>query len=223
MGYDGRRLGISFTMATVILVGLIYLIVSSMVALSVLPALGAGGLYGQVENLEGEVGTVYPEYQGDGTDFLDEDDPDGVDRVTDRLDYEVPITTSVPACGDDGIPMLVIELDGEARATGFELRKDIQVPFLEGRWMVIELKDPPLTISGDNLKVFTTQFAGRFLEVRNARIIEGGIENPSFGSGDNWGPDSSQFVIRGGQEAGGDGVNPPGLPWCRYRGVGSRE
>ena len=199
MSYNRAKLGTSFLFSTIVLAFLIYLISSSMVAMSLMPALGAGGLYAQVDSIEGDVGTVYPEYQGDGTGFGNLDG-------TGRADYAVPITTTVPSCGDDGIPMLVVELDGQARADGFSFRKDVRLPFINDRWMVIQIND--VTISGSNLKIFTTQLAGQFLRIRNARVVEGGIEDPNIESDDTWGPDSSQFVIQGGQDT---RPNIPGL------------
>lgn len=191
MSYDNRKMYSSFLFSALMLGFLIYLIGSSMIAMSLMPALGAGGLYAEVDSIQGDVGTVYPEYQGDGTGFGDLDG-------TSRQDYEVPITTTVPTCGADGIPMLVVELDGQASAEGFTFRKDVRLPFIDNRWMVIQIRD--VTISGSNLKIFTTQLAGQFLRIRNARVVEGGIEDPDVESDDTWGPDSSQFVIQGGQD-----------------------
>lgn len=199
MGYDKRRGISSLIVSTVAFAALIYLILSATIAMSLVPALGAGGLYAQANFIEGQTGTVYPEYQG------------GQDLVSFE-EYGVDITTTVPSCGDDGIPMLVVDLDGEARAGGFEFRKDVKLPFAPERWMVIELTEPAVTISGDNLKIFTTQMTGSFLEVKNARVIEGG--NPDMvgerteQSDEQWGPNSNQFIIKGGVET---QENVPGL------------
>ncbi len=195
MSHSLGRFSGSFAVAFVVVMVLLYLILTSQIAVALMPALGAGGLYAEASFLEAQQGTVYPEYQG-GQSLVDFDA------------YEVDITTTVPACGDDGIPMLVLDLDGEARAVGFEFRKDLQLPFADERWMVIEIREPPVTISGDNLKIFTTQMAGSYLEIKNARVIEGGIEDMDEESNTQWGPDSDQFVIKGGMDTGG---NVPGL------------
>lgn len=176
--------------------------------MALLPAVGAGGLYAEVGTIEGDVGTVYPEFQGDQPTLIG--DPDNPDLDS---PYDVPITTLTPTCGDAGIPMLVIELDGQARAANFEFRKDIALPFLDDRWMVMEINQPPVTLSGDNLKIFTTQFTGDYLEIRNARVIEGGIEDPDQESDDQWGPNSGQFVIRGGMDT------APNVPGIRGQGI----
>jgi hypothetical protein len=189
MGYKKDRL-LTSTIASIITVILVvYLVSSSMVAMALMPALGAGGVYLSVDFIEGNVGTVYPEYQGDGTGFGSGDT---------RQNYNVPITTTTPACGGDGIPMLVIELDGQARAENFSLRKDIKIPFLEDKWLVVEIDDPAPVISGENLKLFATQFSGDFLRVRNVRLLEGGIQDEFTESEDTWGPDSSQLALQGG-------------------------
>jgi hypothetical protein len=199
MSYRKREFGVSFIFSVLFVAGILYLIASSIIAMAFLPALGVGGLYAQADSIEGSVGTVYPEYQGDFTAF---------DHTDFDVPYNVDIGTTTPTCGGDGIPMLVVELDGQAVAENFEFRKDLRVPFLDDRWMVIEVKDPAITLSGSNLKIFVTQLAGDSIRIRNVRLLEGGIENPRQEGGDTWGPDSSQFALQGGLNT---SPNVPGL------------
>jgi len=199
MAYSKKWFSTTFIFSVVFVGLLIYLVVSSMVTMALLPALGIGGLYAEADSLQGSVGTVYPDYQGTGnaagiTDFGEP--------------YSVDISTTTPTCGDGGIPMLVIELDGQAKAEDFTFRKDIKVPFLDDGWMVISIKDPAITLSGENLKIFATQISGDYIEIRNIRAIEGGVNDLTSESDDTWGPNSGQFVLQGGQDT---QPNVPGL------------
>jgi hypothetical protein len=159
---------------------ILYLVLSSQVALALMPVLGTGGLYAEADTLTGDVGTVYPEYQDDNTN------------------YNQPVGTTTPECGGSsgGIPMLVVELDGQARGLGFYFRKDVQIPFIQERFMSIQIgKDQSVGISGQNLKLFVSQLGGDELLIRNARVNEGG----PGGSGDGkWGSQSEEFYLKGG-------------------------
>ncbi len=185
MGYRVRRFSLSFILSFLLVVGLGFLIVSSTVALALMPALGVGGLYAQADRIVGSQGTVYPEYQGQTGGFGSPTDP-----------YSVGIGTTTPECPPPGIPMLVISLEGNARATSFDFRKDVRLPLFQDRWMVININD--VTLSGEEIKIFTTQFGGDFIELKNVRLLEGGIKDPNTRSNTQWGPNSNQFVLKGG-------------------------
>ena len=93
--------------------------------------------------------------------------------------------------------MLVVELNGEARALGFFFRKDVQIPFIQERFMSIKIGEAnPVALSGDNIKLFTSQLGGDSLLLRNARVNEGG---PGGGSTEKWGANSGEFYLEGGQ------------------------
>jgi hypothetical protein len=199
MAYNKKTFSTTFVFSVVFVSFLVYLVASSILTMALLPAVGVGGLYAEADSLSGSVGTVYPEYQGtsNAVGITDFGEPYGVD-----------ISTTTPTCGNGGIPMLVIELDGQAKATNFTFRKDLKVPFLDDGWMVITIDDPAISLSGENLKIFASQIAGDYIQIRNVRAIEGGVEDPFTESPDTWGPNSGQFVLRGGQ---GTDPNVPGL------------
>ena len=199
MTYSKRRFSASFVFSVVFVSFLVYLVVSSILTMALLPALGVGGLYAEADSLQGSVGTLYPEYQGTSSAA-------GVTRFDSA--YNVDTSTTTPTCGNGGIPMLVIELDGQASAQNFTFRKDLKVPFLDDAWMVITIRDPAITLSGENLKIFASQIAGDYIQIRNVRAIEGGVDDPFAESDDVWGPNSGQFVLQGGQ---GTDPNVPGL------------
>ena len=199
MTYSKRKFSASFVFSVVFVSFLVYLVVSSMLTMALLPALGVGGLYAEADSLQGSVGTLYPEYKGTS-------DAAGVTPFDSA--YNVDTSTTTPTCGNGGIPMLVIELDGQASAQDFTFRKDLKVPFLDDGWMVITINNPAITLSGENLKIFASQVAGDYIQIRNVRAIEGGIDDPFVESDDVWGPNSGQFVLQGGQ---GTDPNVPGL------------
>ena len=179
MGYSGRRFSASAVVSALSLVGLLYLVFSATIAMALMPVVGTGGIYVQADSLQADQGVVYPEYEPDSTD------------------YTQIIGTTTPEC-QNGVPMFVVELDGDARATGFFFRKDVQLPFIENRWMSIIVGDENnvnqrVALSGENLKLFTTQFAGDSLLLRNVDLQEG-----AFGTGNKWGPESDEFILRGG-------------------------
>jgi len=158
--------------------------------MALMPVLGTGGVYAEATLLEADQGAIYPEYEDDSSN------------------YNQIIGTTTPECGgvDGGIPMLVVALDGEARALGFFLRKDIQIPFIEERFLSVKIgENNRVGLTGDNLKLFTSQLGGDSLLFRNVRANEGG---PGGGSTEKWGSNSGEFYFEGGQ-----GTDPtvPGL------------
>lgn len=180
MGYTTRRLVTSLALSVAATSLVVYLVLSSQIAMALMPVLGTGGLYAEADSIVGNTGTVYPEYEDDNTN------------------YNQPVGTTTPECGGSsgGIPMLVIELDGQARGLGFFFRKDIQVPFIQERFLSVTIgENSNVGISGNNLKLFTSQLGGDELLIRNARVNEGGPQGNGIGK---WGSDSEEFYLKGG-------------------------
>ena len=181
MGYDLKRGSVCSLFSIAFLGLVIYLIMSSLIVAALIPVTGVGGLFVEAESLEAQTGLVYPQYEPDNTQFSE------------------VIGTSTPSC-EDGIPMLVVELDGEARALGFYFRKDVELPFLSNRFLSVEIGESSdvenpdrVALSGDELKLFTSQLGGESLLLRNIRVQEGT-------SNDKWGPESGEIILEGGQQ-----------------------
>jgi hypothetical protein len=190
MGYSTSRFSSVAALSGVVVFSVLYLVLSSQVAMALMPVLGTGGLYAEAEFLEADQGTIYPEYEDDNSD------------------YNQLIGTTTPECGGStgGIPMIVVELDGEARATGFFFRKDVQIPFIQEQFMSLKIgEENPVALSGNQLKLFTSQLGGDSLLLRNVRVNEGG---PGGGSTEKWGANSGEFYLEGGQ---GTDSTVPGL------------
>lgn len=181
MGYSTHRFGAVFVLSGLAIAFMIYLILSSQITMALMPVLGTGGLYAEADFLEADQGTIYPEYEDDNSN------------------YNQPIGTTTPECGgvSGGIPMMVVELDGEARGIGFFFRKDVQLPFIQERFMSLKIgENNRVAITGNNLKLFTSQLGGDSLLLRNVRANEGG---PGGGSTEKWGANSGEFYLEGGQ------------------------
>lgn len=174
MGHSRRRLSATFLLSVVAVSLLIFLILSSHVAMALMPVVGIGGIYAEIDSFEGNDGYVYPEYT-DGTSFFD------------------PVGTDTPAC--EQIPMLVIELeDGEVN--NFDIRKDIELPHLGDRWMSVRIEQGfGGQIELDSLSIYTTQLAADSLLVRNIQLEESS-------TGGKFGPNSGEFTLEGGQDTG---------------------
>lgn len=170
MGHSKRRLVAAVISSSVAVSLLVFLILSSHVAMALMPVVGIGGVYGQIDSFEGNDGYVYPEYT-DGSSF--------------------PVATDTPAC--EQIPMLVVELeDGEVN--NFDIRKDIELPHLSDRWMSIRIEQGfGGSIELDSLQIYTTQLAADSLLVRNIQLEE-------QGHGGKFGPNSGEFTLEGGQD-----------------------
>jgi hypothetical protein len=187
MSYKKSRFAVSVVSTVVALSFLLYLVLSAQVAMSLMPAVGIGGFYAQIDSFSGNTGELYPEYTNAA-------------QYNTQV-YPHTVQTSTPAC--DAVPMAVVELTGEASAIGFSLTKDIEIPFITGQFLRINITDSdsdPLGLTGENLKLFVTQLGGDSLLVRNI------VLNESKSTTDKWGPDSGEFYLRGGQEAEGDGL-----------------
>lgn len=188
--YNGKRFGIALVFSILAFSFLLYLIISSQVAMALMPVLGTGGIYAEADLLQANQGAIYPEYEDDSSN------------------YNQIVGTTTPECGGTGggVPMLVVDLDGEARAIGFYFRKDIQIPFIQERFASIKIgENNPVALSGQNLKLFTSQLGGDSLLLRNVRANEGG---PNGASTEKWGANSAEFYFEGGQ---GTSDTVPGL------------
>jgi hypothetical protein len=181
MTYSNKKFGSSLLVSALAMGFMIYLILSAQVVMALMPVLGAGGVYVEAGSIEGQTGKVYPEYQPDNPA------------------YGQSIGTTTPECSG-GIPMYVIDLQGEARATDFSFRKDVDIPFVANRWLSVSVEN--IAISGTNLKLFTSQFGGSELLLRNVRLREGKSDT------NKWGPSSGEFYLEGGQ---GTDAAVPGL------------
>lgn len=172
MEYSYSRLAASLVSSIVVVILLLTLVLSSQVAVALLPVLGVGGIYGEIESFDGNDGTVYPEYT------------DGIGS---------PVATDTESC--EQIPMLVIELE-DGTVENFDIRKDIELPHLTDRWMSIRIEQEDTgQIQLDSLQIYTTQLAADSLLIRNIEL-----EESNFGG--KFGPNSGEFVLEGGQDTG---------------------
>ena len=211
MGYARLRFAVSMAASLTVVVSLIVMLLSTQIAMAALPladVVGVGGLYLSADSFQGGGAEVYPvrgQDVGSGS---------GVDADT-------------PVCMQR--PMLAIELD-TAEVSGFQARKDVQLPHLQDRWMTIEISQPDSgKIYGDTITFYTTQLQVDQLDIRNIVIREsqpgqfasqdarvnprdqnlgatdafGDTVNPTQ---DKFGPYSGEFYIEG-----GNAPNNPGL------------
>lgn len=159
MAYSGRTLAISISLSTASFLLVLFLVLTSQVAMALLPVVGVGGVYAEIDYFEGNDGTMYP-----------------------NIDEAGSPATDTPAC--EALPMLVIQLqDGVVER--FDIRKDIRLPHLEDRWMSLRIEQPfGASISLDEISFYTTQLAADSLLVRNINVQEsntGGKWGPDSG------------------------------------------
>lgn len=168
MGYSGRVLLSSLSLSGLALLLVVFLLLTSQVTMALMPVVGIGGVYAEIDYFEGNDGTMYP-----------------------NIDEWGSPATDTPEC--EAIPMLVIELqDGVVER--FDIRKDIELPHLDDRWMSLRIEQPfGASIDLDEISFYTTQLAADSLLVRNIRA-----EESNFGG--KWGSDSGEFVLEGGQD-----------------------
>ena len=213
MGYGRLRFTLSFVISVATVSALILLVLSSQIAMAVLPladVVGVGGLYLSADSFQGQGAEVYPvrgQDVGSGS---------GVDADT-------------PVCLQR--PMLAIELD-TAEVTGFSARKDLQLPHLEDRWMTINISQTDSAsgdgkIYGDQITFYTTQLQVGQLDIRNIVIRESqpgpgttdtarvNPRNQNIGANNNpttekFGPYSGEFYIEGGNAPNKPGLNATG-------------
>lgn len=172
-----------FSAATVAVGVLIFLILSSQVAMATFPVVGIGGLFLTADTFDGEDAIVYPEK---GT-----------------IDESRGVVTDTMACQER--PMLVFDLQG-AEATNYALYKDIRVPYFQDEWVTIQIvEENGGVIDASNIQLYTTQLEADTLDVDNIRLAEGG---PGAGRSDEkFGPNSGEFILQGdplGQTPDGD-------------------
>lgn len=178
MKYSKLRFTGVFSTATVATVALIFLVVSSQVAVAVLPVVGIGGLLLTADEFTGQDATVYPE-KGQL-----ENAPDSV--------------TDTVACEER--PMLVFDLQG-ASAQNFALYKDIQVPYFTDQWATIKIVETNGgSLDANNVQIYTTQLEASSLNITNIRLAEAG-PNPNVRSTEKFGPNSGEFILQGDPES----------------------
>lgn len=167
----------ALTLSVVLLVAMMMLVLSAQVAVAghLLPALGIGGTYNKVETLRAEYQGVYPQYNSP--------------------------YTNTPTCDDR--PMLVFNLSS-ATLQGYEIRKDIKVPFLTDRWLTVRSQHftqggVTPEIRADKLKVFTTQAQLGFMSLNDVELSEA----TQTGRNVKFGPDSTWFSLTAGKDVSG--------------------
>lgn len=175
MGYSKKRLIGSISGSTAAVLLLIVLILTSQVVMAALPVVGIGGVLLQADYFEGNNGVIYPE-KGEL--------PDYTGKVTDTA-----------SCQER--PMVVFQLDG-AQVDGYSVFKDVKLPYFEDRWMTIQIDQENGQLLGNQISIYTTQMTADQLTIRNIELYEGE-------SGDVWGPESGEFIMRGDP---GDNVDP---------------
>lgn len=174
MGYDPRRFGVGIGGSTIAASAFVVLVLSSQLAMAILPVLGIGGFYIEADYFYGQDGgTIYPQ-------------KGSVDSTPDHG------VTDTFECQER--PMLVFELD-DARIYGFTMYVDIELPF-QDRWMSIQLEQPSAAdfrdsafIQGDNIKIYSTQFAADYLSLKNVVMTEDGDYT-------DFGPTNDQFIMK---------------------------
>jgi hypothetical protein len=203
--YKGSVFGLSLLGSVAAVALLIYLVLSSTIAMSLLPVVGIGGLYGSADEFAGQKATVFPQHGG---------------AATGSSQY-----TATPTCQNR--PMLVIRLEDDVEIRGFQVRKDIELPFLRNRYFSININQPlgsasddPAFIEATQARLFITQLEIDELIARNAKITEGGRtvaqEGPSTPDSEisqqKWGPNSGEFLLIAGQNNQADNPGPGGTP-----------
>lgn len=174
MSYSPKRFLASFASFTVAVALLIFLILSSQMAMAVLPAVGMGGVFLDADEFSGQNAVVYPQYGQLSSEYPD--------RVTDTA-----------TCKQR--PMLALRLNG-ATVDGYSVFKDIRLPYFENQWMSITIDQPSGSITTPDtgtVTIFATQLDVGTLEVDNIKLSEGNSGDRS----NKWGPNSGEFLLEG--------------------------
>lgn len=176
MSYSKDRFTATFALTVLGTAALIFLILSSQIAVAALPVVGMGGILLSADDFQGNNGKVYPQYgqtQGPSHGITD------TARCKQR-------------------PMLVFELD-QASVNGYQIYKDVQIPYFEDRWLSVTVDQPSNSISSpETIKIYTTQLTADQLSLINVQMREGTSSN-------KWGPNSGEFILEGDP---GNNVNP---------------
>lgn len=180
-----KRFFATFGAATVALIVMLYLVLSATLVVGQLPVLGVGGVFLVADDFAGSNALVYPV----------EGDIEGTEAFADST-----------AC--ERRPMLALQLD-QAEVNGFEIYKDIEIPFYQDRWMSIQIVEPAGAIEAQEATIFVTQLALDNISIDNVEVTEGGafdsngnyidVDNrgPSDRSTDIFGPNSGEFLLLG--------------------------
>lgn len=183
MKHSKKRFFGIFSVATVAVGTLVFLILSAQIAMATLPVVGMGGMFLTADSFNGNDAIVYPEK---GT-----------------IDEERDVVTDTTACEER--PMLVFDLGG-AEAENFALYKDIEVPYFDEQWLTIQIiEEDGGSIEAENAQLYVTQLEADLLEVDNVRLAEAGPD-PDVRSTDKFGPESGEFILDGDPE----GTTPAG-------------